>query len=57
MTEDQGNRIIQLLDDILWELKNGSIQTDVSSIQSDVSRIQSDLSTIQTDVASMDANQ
>jgi hypothetical protein len=57
MTEDQGDRIIQLLKDILWELKNGSIQSDVSSIQSDVSRVQSDVSSIQTDVASIDANQ
>jgi hypothetical protein len=50
MTEDQGDRIIQLLKDILWELKNGSIQSDVS-------RVQSDVSSIQTDVASIDANQ
>jgi hypothetical protein len=64
MTEDQGDRIIQLLKDILWELKNGSIQSDVSTMQSDVSsiqadasRIQSDVSSIQTDVASIDANQ
>ena len=57
MTEDQGDKIIQLLEDILWELKSGSIQTDVSSIQSDVSRMQSDVSTIQTDVADIDSNQ
>jgi hypothetical protein len=53
MTEDQGDSIIQLLKDILWELKNGSIQTDVSSINSDVSNIQSDVSRMQSDVGSI----
>lgn len=57
MTEDQGDKIIQLLKDILWELKNGNIQTDVSSMQTDVSSMQTDVSSMQTDVADIDANQ
>jgi len=50
MTEDQGLKVIELLEDILWELKNGSIQTNLETIQRDIG-------SIQLDVASIDANQ
>jgi len=57
ITEEQGDKIISLLEEILWQLKNSSIESDVSSIESHVASIQSDVSSIQADVSSIEANQ
>ena len=57
ITETQGDKIISLLEDILWELRNSSVEDNVSSIQSDVATIQSDVNSIQLDVSLIQGNQ